>query len=524
MAERRAGRVQQLASDETPLASREVDVDARVGWLLAVSRLHHDDPAMADGGRFVARLAEAGVRASRSLVSRWESGAIPVSYETMTGYETALGLEPGCLSATVGHVRVATPGVRVRVVRPPLDPSAPEFADRLDELMDRAESGFARAGEWQDLCWHLAAAPLVYLRGESWSRLNRLLVTSLSRSVKIPYRRLSTAAMNLATVPRAQHFLTEAVADYLGDTQVWGNAVDLLGRLPTRRAASLLLDLVDDPPDEGVLRLAVWAAAHKLARGHFSVDERTKLDMVVLRRWRSNPTRAGIDLAELIASLPVGMRSTLTEAAAKSGNTEVARAVESGETVEPDVAASLSGDLARAARLRAPGSPSYDENRMLVRLVREALCHRDSERRHLAGLLLASSPFSQALADALIDLLASGEGDPEVRARAAVLVRYQAEDAHRLRMLRLLDDPDDQVTSMILQGLGYLTFTPTSDQVVRASLRAGHPPTERERTKMYVLGMTGSPALLAIAGSESAPQWQRDAARWWLAQGSAVRA
>ena len=46
----------------------------------------------------------------------------------------------------------------------------------------------------------------------------------------------------------------------------------------------------------------------------------------------------------------------------------------------------------------------------------------------------------------------------------------------------------------------------------------------RERGKMYALGMTGSPGLAAIARSTDAPEWQKSAARWWIAQGPAIRA
>jgi hypothetical protein len=109
---RRPGRVQKIAYDETPLNARKPDIDARIGWLLAMSRLHHTEPEMADGRRFVEALTAAGCVASRSLVSRWESGEIPISYEGMSGYERALGLEIGRISSLTGYMRAAMPGVK----------------------------------------------------------------------------------------------------------------------------------------------------------------------------------------------------------------------------------------------------------------------------------------------------------------------------------------------------------------------------------------------------------------------------
>ena len=46
---KRPGRVQQIAYDATPLNSHAVDIEARIGWLLAMSRLHHPDARFREG-------------------------------------------------------------------------------------------------------------------------------------------------------------------------------------------------------------------------------------------------------------------------------------------------------------------------------------------------------------------------------------------------------------------------------------------------------------------------------------------
>lgn len=520
---RRPGRVQKIAYDETPLNSRKPDIDARIGWLLAMSRLHHGDPEMADGRRFVEALTAAGCVASRSLVSRWESGEIPISYEGMSGYERALGLENGRISSLTGYMRAAMPGVKARVARPQLEPASREFAVRLDELIDLAEDGHAKAADWQDLGWYLAAAPLVHLRARTWEAITHRVINELPRSVKVPYRQYSTAALNIASVPRAQDFLTAAVAEHLNTpgVQVLTNPIGLLDQLPTRRAASIVLDLVENPPTDSVFALAVWVATQKVSRGDFTPEERTRLDMLVLKMWRSNPNKAAEELAELIASLPEGLRSTLTDAALKAGRRKLGYVVETGEDLAPSMAKGLSYDIAESARARVPGVAVYDEDRMFVRLVREALFHRDSERRHLASLLISASPFGDAIADELLTLLAAPNAPTLVRVRAATLARYLSSDSHRLRMLRFVEDHDDHVGTVIVQGIGHMTFTVFSDQVIRASLKEEF--SQRERAKMYALGMSGSPGLEAILRSGQAPAWQKTAARWWIAQGPAVR-
>ena len=66
-----------------------------------------------------------------------------------------------------------------------------------------------------------------------------------------------------------------------------------------------------------------------------------------------------------------------------------------------------------------------------------------------------------------------------------------------------------------------MTPTPLADQALRNSL--GKEWSLRERAKVYALGMTGSDGLPAIVRSTDAPDWQKSAARWWSAQGPAIR-
>jgi hypothetical protein len=279
--------------------------------------------------------------------------------------------------------------------------------------------------------------------------------------------------------------------------------------------------MIDRPPTPSAFGLAVWLATQKVAKGDFTPEERSQLDMTVLRKWRANPARAADEMAELIAGMPEGMRLTLTEAATKAGRRKLGYVVEHGEELVADRARAVAWDLAAGARARVPQEPAYDEDKMLPRLIREALFHRDSERRHLACLLISASPFGIAVTDEMLGVL-GGDGFPSwVRVRAATTVRYLSADTHRMRMMSLLEDPDPDVVIPIAQGLGHLTFNMFSDQAIRASLTEEWSPAER--AKLYALGMTGSPGLDALLKSSKAPAWQKSGARWWKAQGPAVR-
>ncbi len=524
MPPRRPGRTQVIAVDETPLNAAVPDLSARVGWLLAMVRLHHRDEAFQDGARVVAALGEAGLSASRSLLSRWESGRIPISVEAMTAYESALRLEPGRLASVVSYLRSVEATPDQRLLRPRLEPASRAFSLRLDELIDLAADGAARARDWEELGWHLSAAPMVHLRAGDWRALAHRLVALLPRSVNVAYRQLSAAAMSIAAVPRAQDFLVEAIATYLSDpaVQVVANPLVLLDHLPTREAARLVLDVVESPQHRNAHRMGVWLATRKMVRGELSDAELAELHMLVLRAWRGDPAAAAEDLAELIAEMPEGMRATFVRAAEQAGRTKLGYVVEHGEEAVAAKAAAFSASLARTARDGAPQDPSYAEDRMLPRLVREAVFHRDTERRHCAALLVSASPFAAPLADILLARLAQ-TGDPAwLRARMAVLVRYVCDDSHRLRMLPLVADPVEDVAIPVTQGIGHLRLSAPCDQTLRASLALKA--SERERAKLYALGMTGSASLPGLARSAHLPSWQTSAARWWCEQGPAVHA
>jgi hypothetical protein len=130
-------------------------------------------------------------------------------------------------------------------------------------------------------------------------------------------------------------------------------------------------------------------STRKVIRRDFDPAERTELDLLVLKAWRRGPAHDSFDIAEL----PEGMRATLVQAApAKLGYV-----VQHGEHLVAAKAAQFSREVADATRVGVPQDPTYDDDRMLIQLIREALFHRNSERRHLAAP--PSSPFGSLVTD-----------------------------------------------------------------------------------------------------------------------------
>ena len=70
-----------------------------------------------------------------------------------------------------------------------------------------------------------------------------------------------------------------------------------------------------------------------------------------------------------------------------------------------------------------------------------------------------------------------------------------------MRILRLIEHPDEPVAGTGDLALGHIGFDGVSDQVLRSSL--DRPSPTRSRAVMYALGMTGSPGLVGMMRSAS---------------------
>ena len=252
--------------------------------------------------------------------------------------------------------------------------------------------------------------------------------------------------------------------------QVVANPLVLLDRLPTRESARLVLEMLEQPQNLLTYQMGVWLATQKMVRGEFTPAERTELHMLVLRAWRSDAAQASEDLAELIVDLPDGMRATLVQAAVKAGR--------------PQARATSSSTARRSSRPRRRRSPRRwprrpARGRRSRRRTPRTGCWRGWCARRCstatpsggtARRCCSAPPRSPAsAADALLARLNERSDPAWLRVRLATLVRYLCDDSHRLRMLPLVGDPVESVAVPVIQGLGHLSFSPISDQQVRAS-------------------------------------------------------
>src|SRR5262245_10354627 len=200
----RRGRPYQVPVDDTPINGPTVDVDARVGWLLLMSRLHHRDPDLALGESFNTALRGVGLQADRSAVSRWESGKVTPRYSVLVAYEHALDLRPGQLTSVVNALRRAYGGAQLAAWMPVLDPTSERVHTTLDGLFDSLLDGEGTGSEWTLLGQHVTTAGTVYVPSRLWQQLSESLVSELSRGVGVAYlQRLE--AVRLLMEQRAAH-------------------------------------------------------------------------------------------------------------------------------------------------------------------------------------------------------------------------------------------------------------------------------------------------------------------------------
>ncbi len=425
--------------------------------------------------------------------------------------EAVHGLPRGHLASLADYLRLA---VGDPAAKRPSGLASVATGDDIAVVAARGLAGEASAHDWLRLGWSAYAAPAPLWTLEQSEELLRQLLLALPRGVRQHYRTQRTAAILLARAPWLATPMLRLVREHVGvpGSPVASEAVGLLVDLPDPAAHDLLLDSLERAASPEELNHPAWICAQLLERGALSAERRDRLSVIVLTWWRRNRTVVVQEMAELVQALPAGLGLALARAlpeAAAVGPYDVA-----ADQVE--VATALVCDQVRAQGLVTvrPGSGG------VTSLVGAALSRRSAERRYLSGHVLSASPYGRATADGLLDLLADGTGPALLRQRAARLVVHLAHESHRLRIHGLLEDPDQRVRSALVRALAQIAPDPVTDQLLRAMTPG--PESALGHTWVGALGMTASPGLRLLA-TGTGPAWQRDAARWWIAAGPAIR-
>ncbi len=522
MAAGRRGRPYQVPEDTTSLRGGAVNVDARVGWLLLMSRLHHQDHDLALGDQFNAALRSVGLQADRSAVSRWESGKVTPRYSVLVAYEQALGLRAGQLTSVVNALRRALGGEGLPAWMPILDTRSEGFHERLDALFDAILDGPATGPEWTSLGHYVAATDAMYVHGQVWDALSRKLINQMARSVGVAYLQRLEAVRLLLEHRVAHPWLLKAVGDFLDDdaVQIINDPMGVLEISTAPVAADVILDRLLHTHSDDVFDAAVDAAAIKIQDDFYGPEDVRRIEQVVLAKL-AEPNATASGLEELINALPEDSQARLLASSRGiTGHNELAEVAAHGERFSPDTTRRVSQRIADAIRGQLPASGLYDEDRMTPRLIREALFSALSNRMHFSSIALVGSPFRPHLAAVLAEEIAAVGLDDPLAPRFARLLRYVAGPAQEEALLSWLPAAPAQVARDMALTLGHLPSDRPLDVMV--PLIAGDR-SVLDRALLYGLGMRQAAALSTVAESSAQPDHVRAAARWWQRQGGAVR-
>lgn len=506
------------------MASRGIACESRVAWLLATSRMLHPDPDLVHRENFVAALKARGVPVDNTRISRWESGAQSANDQVLTAYEHVLNLAPSTLVSVVGGLRRSFgPAYGVR----PVDVATLDSTD-LDRLLDGVSGGqVTHGGRWQALADEVTRYERVYLRQQEWATLCNQLVRELSRSVGLAYVRRYEAAATLIRHPSAQRHLSRALGSFVmhPDTQVVAPVLNILTEVGDQAVSDLVLRMMSGE-SRGLRRAASSVAAAKLRLGHIPDSSLKQLEAYASRTMRrGEPLDGALDAFDLAMQLPsdsfVRVMETISDRRIQA---QLGRARSTGELLTRQQAAAVIADLGADIQTDVEGDTGRrrdpEPDMMLRRLVRESLFHTHKARRHQAGLVLAASPYRNAVARQCQVL--TGGSNYFLAARAwTVMMRVGHAGNRGNILLRAMTESRPTLQSRALVNLGLSregvsrgearAILAQVDESSRASVRHG---------AFFALGMSGAPEIKAL-GKHDDEGFRRTAA-WWKEQGPAI--
>lgn len=496
-------RTADVIDDATPLQSASVDVPRRVGWLLRTCRLNAPGAPTANGGAFAEAL---GV--SPATITRWEKATEDIDAAGLEGYEQVLGLAPGSLRGLVEMTRRTFRQPSRRRTRRTGGWSLAEASAWAEPAM----TGVPRGIDWLHLADLLNGAEGIRLPTFVARPVLARLVHELALSLDTAYFTRYEATAQLRSGPYGDLVL-EVIWDFVAAEHVQICA-DLFDAAAVRADEDLLKDMCEALVDA---RPAVHAgAAHALSNmaavGAVSkVALREAVPMLVhaYNLTLDEPARHRL-MSDLFRSLPRGVLATARKELAQP---LAPHAVDISSVDEDSVSYRAAWTLGQAILAELP----HPSDRMLHRLLFEAMFDPRWAKAHMARCLLMSLPYREVVARHAADL-AESAADEDVREGATrLIVRLGGDRAVTLAQQSLCAGDDDKCEAALV------TLAHAADHVDPAVLRTflDHGG-ELARRALYAAGMTGCPALTSWAEDATLSEQVRGGARWWLAQGSRV--
>lgn len=491
--------------DSTDLNGPRIDVGARIGWLLRISR-EGRGVNLADMSK---RLAGGQAAISVASISSLERSG-QRNGRLIDAYEEALDLPSGQLRAPVDTI--------CRVFAYGLDDRAPLLAGptglaRLDGLLERVHAGEATGGDWLTLARGLSIDQVWVVP----SRHVRPLVDRLLREV---VRAVGTAYVTryeaIAVLRRGGYadLVEDAVRAMIAEEGAQLVAITVLcaaAEQPSARLLAWVASLLSDPVLP-VLRGAALAMENMRAIGGIAEDD---WRVVVPHFWAAyeagaaQPERGQV-LTTLYKNLTPALRREIQEGL-------------SGPLTPVYVPASWAADYrnvhyAVCERLAqdVTATLGLGEQPLVARMLFELIYDFRGTRVHAAAFLLMASPLVDALQCRLACLSVEGF-DETTRAGALRGLRHLQVPRGREQLQTWFDGtrPHDSPQALLVAGNAGLRLDDVLlDQAVDDSTLS--------LTTVECLGLVRHPALAAVAEDPRRSEAVRASAGWWLQVGGRV--
>jgi hypothetical protein len=490
--------------DSTPLGGAEIDVAARVAWVLRMARVtsgHADARLRSVAGR----IGTSAARLSRVETGRLRDGRV------VDGYEEALDLPRGSLRAPIDIACRTFPRLSPRDADPgPPDLDVPGLSRLTERLQDPAP---VTGGDWITWARAMAAPGNIGLPEGPFSDLLARLVSELARSVSHGYPTRYEALALLRCSAYGHLVLRAAQAEVARPhAQALGDLMSAVGEAVTEEAIDWCLGLL------------VHEQAHVAAGGALALENMAEVSNG--RFWDGIAARV---LGAFEDTVPGSAQEEWAAHLVRLVPRETwrAQALVPSRSLPPRTDVPERGQTERSARwddcldaARQVGDEAgVGDQPMLARLIYDIAFSPWESRAATSFLLLTAVPRLAAPAAMRVAELAEAAREPVLRERAARRLLGLLHGHDFAGAQRWLESPDPALRRTALGAVGAAGDHVASD-VLDAALR--DPVTSR--MAMWSAGMSSHPQLAGIAAASDLPDHLRSAARWWLEQGGRVPA
>lgn len=496
------GRPRNMPEDRSPLRSQAVDVDARVCWLMRVTRMA--SPLGGTGEEFSQRLATLGIHLDGPAISRLESNQRTFPAALISAYETLLERPGGSLLA-VCDAMCRT--LSYRSIRPARELPDSEVREELDRISEVIRHGQPTGGDWLSLAHLMTQSNGIVLPRFVEDQWLYQLIDEMSRAAGSSYITRIEAMSRVMTHAFGAGRLMGVGLDRIREAGVQGagDVVHVWGDGHDRASVEQAIALLAEGEDLEVQRGAALALLQRVIEGRLETTQ--------------------------VARLVEATRAMARDDRTMSQET----AFMLGRRISPEFGAEISattgclpGSAPGGARIDRPPPElrtyveaarehsGIEEDRMFERMLREALTDDFPERRFQSRMMLGASPYAPVIADTALHVQRSSQSRA-ARQAAALLLTHLSLHVTAADLEPMLDSSDPYIRGRSLVALAH---GPGIRHDLDLHTHLLDP--EVGLKAAYAAGMTRHPDLGAGSTHRLASPVVRRTAQWWTHRGGRV--